>query len=136
MEDHLNQSRKPTLALAMGDPAGISPELTAKVVMLDEVRDAARLIVIGDRRVFDAGARVAGVRAELDVVHDGDPLPVGDRVAFVDLAHTEPGTIELGIASAAGGRSGTDVDSSTAASGPAGPASSCGAALAASAPRC
>ena len=27
---------KPVIALAMGDPAGISPELTAKVVALDE----------------------------------------------------------------------------------------------------
>ena len=44
---------KPVIALAMGDPCGISPELTAKVVALDEVRKAARVVVIGDRRVFD-----------------------------------------------------------------------------------
>src|SRR6266404_1683521 len=30
---------KPVIALAMGDPAGISPELTAKVVALDEERE-------------------------------------------------------------------------------------------------
>ena len=44
---------KPTLALAMGDPAGISPELTARLLALDEVRQQARLIVIGDRRVLE-----------------------------------------------------------------------------------
>ena len=33
---------KPAIALAMGDPAGISPELTAKVVRLDEVHRKAR----------------------------------------------------------------------------------------------
>jgi hypothetical protein len=33
-----NNGFKPTLALAMGDPAGISPELTAKLLALDEVR--------------------------------------------------------------------------------------------------
>jgi 4-hydroxythreonine-4-phosphate dehydrogenase len=32
----------------MGDPAGISPELTAKVISLSEVLAAARLMVIGD----------------------------------------------------------------------------------------
>ena len=53
-ETHLEQ---PVIALAMGDPCGISPELTAKVVALDEVRKAARVVVIGDRRVFDEGAR-------------------------------------------------------------------------------
>src|SRR5215211_187640 len=47
---------RPTIALAMGDPTGISPELTAKLLTLDEVRQAARIVVIGDRRVFDAGA--------------------------------------------------------------------------------
>ena len=41
----------------MGDPCGISPELTAKVVALDEVRKAARVVVIGDRRMFDEGAK-------------------------------------------------------------------------------
>ena len=55
------EMKKPVIALAMGDPAGISPELTAKVVALDEVRDAARVVVIGDRRVFDEGAKIAGV---------------------------------------------------------------------------
>jgi 4-hydroxythreonine-4-phosphate dehydrogenase len=43
---------RPVVALAMGDPAGISPELTAKLVALDQVRSSARLLVIGDRRVF------------------------------------------------------------------------------------
>ena len=30
---------RPVIALAMGDPAGISPELTAKLLALDEVVD-------------------------------------------------------------------------------------------------
>jgi 4-hydroxythreonine-4-phosphate dehydrogenase len=28
---------RPTIALAMGDPAGISPELTARLLALDDV---------------------------------------------------------------------------------------------------
>ncbi|MFL5008084.1 MAG: 4-hydroxythreonine-4-phosphate dehydrogenase, partial [Microvirga sp.] len=51
---------KPVIVLAMGDPAGISPELTAKVLALKEVRDAARVVVVGDRRIFEDGARIAG----------------------------------------------------------------------------
>ena len=47
---------KPIIALAMGDPAGISPELTAKLLVLDGVASKARLVVIGDRRVLDQGA--------------------------------------------------------------------------------
>jgi 4-hydroxythreonine-4-phosphate dehydrogenase len=67
--------QKPVIALAMGDPAGISPELTAKVVALPEVGEAARVTVIGDRRVFDEGLRIAGVKiASLDF-HD---QPIAD----------------------------------------------------------
>jgi 4-hydroxythreonine-4-phosphate dehydrogenase len=75
----------------MGDPAGISPELTAKVVALDEVRKAARVVVIGDRRVFDEGAKAAGICTAAD--------------EFVDLKHLDPSTIQRGVASKAGGAS-------------------------------
>ena len=83
--------QKPVIALAMGDPAGISPELTARVVALEEVRAAARIVVIGDRRVFDEGARIAKAAvAELE---------------FQDLKHLDPSTIQRGVASKAGGAS-------------------------------
>ncbi len=45
----------------MGDPAGIGPEFAARAVAVPEVRAAIRLVVIGDKRVFDGGAAVAGV---------------------------------------------------------------------------
>ena len=54
-------SELPRIALVMGDPAGISPELTAKLLSLDEIRAAARIVVLGDRRIFEQGAQVAGV---------------------------------------------------------------------------
>ena len=70
-----NNRPRPVIALAMGDPAGISPELTAKIAALPEARAAARMIVVGDRRVFDEGAKVAGVAADVDVVGANDALP-------------------------------------------------------------
>jgi len=83
--------QKPVIALAMGDPAGISPELTAKVVALKEVRAAARVVVIGDRRIFDDGARIAGIE-----------IP---DVEFQDLKHQNPSAIKRGVAAKAGGES-------------------------------
>jgi 4-hydroxythreonine-4-phosphate dehydrogenase len=82
---------RPVIALAMGDPCGISPELTAKVVALDEVRKAARVVVIGDRRVFEEGVKVAKTSAEPE--------------EFVDLQHLDPSTVQRGVASKAGGAS-------------------------------
>jgi 4-hydroxythreonine-4-phosphate dehydrogenase len=82
---------RPVIALAMGDPAGISPELTAKVVALDEVRETAQIVVIGDRRVFDEGAKIAGIQI--------------DGIEFQDLKHLDPATVQRGVASKAGGAS-------------------------------
>ena len=96
-------TRRPIVALAMGDPAGVSPELTAKLVALDEARVAARLVVIGDRRVFDAGAVVAGVSAIFVVIGAADPIPAAEGPVIVDLAHLDPVTIEPGVATRAGG---------------------------------
>jgi len=83
--------QKPVIALAMGDPAGISPELTARVVALEEVRAAARIVVIGDRRVFDEGARIAKAAVP--------------ELEFQDLKHLDPSAIQRGVASKAGGAS-------------------------------
>ena len=83
--------KKPVIALAMGDPAGISPELTAKLVALDEAHRAARIVVIGDRRVYDEGAKVAGIASSPD--------------EFIDLKNLDPASIKRGVASKAGGES-------------------------------
>ncbi|WP_426609031.1 4-hydroxythreonine-4-phosphate dehydrogenase PdxA [Bradyrhizobium sp. McL0616] len=96
---------KPLIALAMGDPAGISPELTAMLVALDEVRARCRLVVIGDRRIFEEGARVAGVAPELTTVERSADLRAtkGDAL-FVDLGHLDPKAVEPKTATLAGGQ--------------------------------
>jgi 4-hydroxythreonine-4-phosphate dehydrogenase len=97
-------STRPIIALAMGDPAGISPELTAKLTASAEIRLRARLLVIGDRRVFDQGARVAGVEPELETVTpETDPRSSEHDALFMDLAHLDPADIARGTASRAGG---------------------------------
>jgi 4-hydroxythreonine-4-phosphate dehydrogenase len=103
-QHHLDKTR-PIIALAMGDPAGISPELTARLLGLDDVRAKARLIVIGDRRVLDDGARVAGVDLEISDVQAGADIS-GDqpRPVFIDLGHLDPASIRRASATAEGGR--------------------------------
>jgi 4-hydroxythreonine-4-phosphate dehydrogenase len=96
---------KPVIALAMGDPAGISPELTAKVVGLAEVQSRTRLIVVGDRRVFDEGMRVAGFKTDVKTVagdafaepRDGEPI-------LVDLTNLDPASIRRNVAVREGGQ--------------------------------
>jgi 4-hydroxythreonine-4-phosphate dehydrogenase len=89
----------------MGDPAGISPELTARLLALDDVAAEARLVVIGDRRVLDDGARISGAKLDLkNVSPDADIAEQGQQPVFVDLGHLDPASIERSTATAEGGR--------------------------------
>ena len=96
---------KPIIALAMGDPAGISPELTAKLLAVDEVAAKARLVVIGDRRVLDDGAKVAAVKLDLVNVLPGANIAGGDGPpVFIDLGHLDPASVARSVATVEGGR--------------------------------
>jgi 4-phospho-D-threonate 3-dehydrogenase / 4-phospho-D-erythronate 3-dehydrogenase len=54
-------STLPTIALTMGDPAGIGAEIVMKALADDSVRPLARWIVVGDSRVLAmAGGSLAG----------------------------------------------------------------------------
>src|SRR5262245_1878278 len=83
----------PVVVLAMGDPAGISPELTARLMADPSMHAAARLVVIGDRRVLDHGARVANVALDVKTIAPNAPLPIGiGPPVLVDLGHLDPST--------------------------------------------
>ncbi len=100
---------RPRIALAMGDAAGISPELTARVLAEAAVHAAAEIVVIGDARVLAEGARVAGVPVDVEVVRDGDPVPWGaGRPVLIDLGHCDPADVPRGEISEAGGRFATE----------------------------
>ena len=96
---------RPLLALAMGDPAGISPELTARVLADPAVRAAADIVVLGDARVLAAGAAVAGVEPDVEVVSSFTAprtAPLA-RPVLIDGGHCDPARIARGVASREGG---------------------------------
>ena len=62
---------KPVIALFTGDPAGIGPELTAKLLALPETSAKADILLIGNRATFAQGAAAAGA---------GDAVPPTVRV--------------------------------------------------------
>jgi 4-hydroxythreonine-4-phosphate dehydrogenase len=86
----------------MGDPAGISPELTVRAIALPEIRDAADLVVVGDARVLAAGAAVAGMDPDVDIRSRLEE-PAAKRPVFLDLGHLDPASIRVGTATRTGG---------------------------------
>lgn len=95
----------PVIALAVGDPAGISPELAARLLGDADVLQAARYIVVGDRRILAMGERHAGVQACVHVVSTEEEAISATRHVLWDQANIDPSGIELGEVSLAGGQS-------------------------------
>lgn len=64
---------KPTIAVTLGDPAGVGPEIVARVCVDPEVRKACRLLVVGRRSFLAAGARAYGLSSpKADVTQAGE----------------------------------------------------------------
>jgi 4-hydroxythreonine-4-phosphate dehydrogenase len=94
------------LALVMGDPAGIGGELMAKLLADPPLPRGAKVIVIGDRRVLQAGEAVAGAKLDLPIVTSVEAaLSSNEPIVVLDTGNLDPATIRMGQVSAAGGRS-------------------------------
>ncbi|MGO4572355.1 4-hydroxythreonine-4-phosphate dehydrogenase PdxA [Microvirga sp. 2TAF3] len=88
----------------MGDPAGISPEIAAKLVASRDIHAGAQLVLFGDHRIFTEGARVAGVTADVDVISHGESIPDDSiRPIFVDLRNLSLEQVTPATATLAGG---------------------------------
>lgn len=88
----------------MGDPAGISPELAAKLIATEEFRKGADLVIFGDLRILEQGAEVAGVVADVDVIASEDEIPEQvSRPVFVDLKNLSPDQVKRATATLEGG---------------------------------
>ncbi|MGA0564387.1 PdxA family dehydrogenase [Ancylobacter sp. VNQ12] len=101
----MTRSSLPILALVPGDCTGIGPEQTARILHEGRGRDVARLVVVGDARVLELGARQAGVA--LAYRRYTSPATVdwnAPGVPLVDLENTDPSAFELGVASPESGR--------------------------------
>lgn len=78
----MNITEKSRVALVLGDPNGIGPELAAKLVAEREIPNGAHIVLIADPRVLDEGMRVGGVsfdyRTADSITEDtfADPTPV------------------------------------------------------------
>ena len=94
---------RPLIALAMGDPCGISAELTAKLLVDADVLAACDIVAIGDARVLAEGAEIAKVKPDVARWVTGAPLEASAKPVFVDAGHLDPKRVTRGVASKEGG---------------------------------
>lgn len=54
---HISQSKKIKVGITLGDPSGIGPQIVAKALSKQNVRDLAQFVIIGDEWVFNKAQR-------------------------------------------------------------------------------
>jgi 4-hydroxythreonine-4-phosphate dehydrogenase len=63
---------KPTIALTLGDPAGVGPEIVARICHDEEVRAACHLLVIGRSMLLRAGSLACNLpEPEVEMIEAG-----------------------------------------------------------------
>lgn len=96
---------RPLVAVVLGDPSGIGPEIVAKSLALPETRRWCRPVVIGDARVAEGGiaiAKVPLVVSRCRAVEDFRDLE--GTLEILDLANAAPGSFPAKEVSLAAGR--------------------------------
>lgn len=89
---------KPIVAVTMGDPAGIGPEVVLKAVAHPEVRRVCHPVVVGDLEVLErlrqgkkGYSRVTLWRREETIIKSGDGIPV-HVLSSLSPARSRPGS--------------------------------------------
>lgn len=68
---------KPRIAVTMGDPAGVGPEIVARLCAHPPILDMAELVVVGQRSLLEAGASFCGLPApQVEMVETGEAAEI------------------------------------------------------------
>lgn len=59
---------KPLIAVTMGDPAGVGPEIVAKSLASEEVTEVADCVIVGDKKCMENAIRIVGADLEIRVI--------------------------------------------------------------------
>lgn len=100
----MSNDLKPVIAITMGDPAGIGPEIIVKALLKSEVTRICRPLVVGDRLVMERAIALA--QADLSVKIVADPAYCQSEhgtLSLLAVTELQPSEIQYGKPSIAGG---------------------------------
>jgi len=99
------RNRRPILAITMGDPAGIGPEIVLKALQDPDIYERCRPVVIGDRRILERACAWMETHLKFEVVTDpADGNYDPGVLTLIDLQNARPEDCPVGEVSAAGGK--------------------------------
>ena len=88
----------PLIAVTMGDPAGIGPEILAKTFAEEGFWEENRALVVGDAKMLERAARLLDLPLRANVVTPGNETKVGETGGGVPRTVTWPPTFSGAMA--------------------------------------
>jgi 4-phospho-D-threonate 3-dehydrogenase / 4-phospho-D-erythronate 3-dehydrogenase len=102
----MTDPQRPILAITMGDPAGIGPEIILKTLRHADIYDRCRPLIIGDRRILERAAPWVGAESlrYQDVAEPTAGVYQPGWVSLVDLRNARPSACPVGKVQAESGK--------------------------------
>ena len=87
---------KPLICVPMGDPAGVGPEILAAALADPVVKNAARVVVVGNKAVMQKAAAIAKVNLPVNVVTESLSGIKDGALNLLDMNNMDMGAFTYG----------------------------------------
>lgn len=89
--------KKPLIAVPIGDPAGVGPEIVAKSVASEEVFEAADCVIVGDKTIIENAIKIVGVDLTVHVISEAEEGDYRKGILnLIDLGNVDMAKFEFG----------------------------------------
>ena len=79
--------KKPVIAIPIGDPAGVGPEIVAKSIASDEVFQIAVCVIVGDRKIVEKAIEITGENLKINEIKE--PEEAVDEKGVLNLINLD-----------------------------------------------
>ncbi|MBR5468423.1 MAG: 4-hydroxythreonine-4-phosphate dehydrogenase PdxA [Firmicutes bacterium] len=96
---------KPFIAVPIGDPAGVGPEITVMTVANKDVFEVANVVVVGDKKMMEKTIEICGVDLKVNVINEPEEGIYDEKTLnLIDLDNVDMDTFEYGTVQAMCGK--------------------------------
>ncbi|MBL6758308.1 MAG: 4-hydroxythreonine-4-phosphate dehydrogenase PdxA [Pelagibacteraceae bacterium] len=96
---------KKKVAVLLGDPSGIGPELVVRLLN-EDISNEANVVVIGEKKILEDGENISGKKVDFKFVTDFNEVKFDDKTKFfLDISKGTNRTYKRGEVSAESGKS-------------------------------
>ena len=89
--------KKSLIAVPIGDPAGVGPEIVAKAVASKEVADVAGCIIVGDKTIVENAIKITGADLRVHVINEPKEEDFREGILnLIDLGNVDMAGFEFG----------------------------------------